>query len=43
MKDVLSEKVHQLLTADFLDDGAGDYEVGVGVLPLGAGLEVRLC
>ena len=29
------------MAADFFDDGAGDDEVGVGVLPLGSGLEVE--
>ena len=41
VEDVFAEKIHELLAADFFNDGAGDDVVGVGVLPLRAGIEVE--
>ncbi len=40
-EDVLGEEIHELFAADFFDDEAGDDVVGVGVLPLRAGIEVE--
>ena len=40
-EDALGEEVEERLAGDDLDDAAGDDVVGVGVLPLGAGLEVE--
>ncbi len=40
-EDVFAEEVHELFSADFLHDCAGDDVVGVGVLPLRAGIEVE--
>ena len=40
-EDVLGEEIEVGRAGDFFHDGSGDDEVGVGVLPLGAGLEVE--
>ena len=40
-EDVLGEKVHQRFAGNLFHDRAGDDVVGVGVLPLGAGIEVE--
>ena len=41
VKDVFAEKVEELLTAHLFHNQAGDDEVGIRVLPLGAGFEVE--
>ena len=40
-EDFLAEEIEVGLAGDLFDDGAGDDEVGVGVLPLGAGIVVQ--
>ena len=40
-EDALGEEVEERLAGDDFDDAAGDDVVGVGVLPLRAGLEVE--
>ncbi len=41
LEDVLLDELHERCAAHLLDDGAGDDEVGVAVLPLAAGREVE--
>src|SRR6185369_4663442 len=40
-EDVVGEELQDGFATDLLDDGPGDGEVGVAVLPLGAGIEVE--
>ena len=40
-EDVVAEEFGEGLAGDLLDDERGEDEVGVGVLPLGAGVEVE--
>ncbi len=41
LEDVVAEEFGEGLAGDLLDDERGEDEVSVGVLPLGAGIEVE--